>query len=109
MVRRGYFEHTSPGGSTPRDPRRRAGYRGGAVGETIAFAVPAATPGAHGAPLAAGRRPHRRILLNPAMRDVGVGIARGAPLGGGTRRRRDRRARRRQRVLEHVAAHGRRR
>lgn len=86
MVRREFFEHTSPGGSTPATRARRAGYRGRSIGETIAFAVPTATPArtVRGWLRSAA---HRRILLNPAMRDVGIGIARGTPLPGRSTRR----------------------
>ncbi len=86
MVRRDYFEHTSPGGSTPATRARSAGYRGRSIGETLAFAVPAATPArtVRGWLRSAA---HRRILLSPAMRDMGVGIARGAPLAGRSTRR----------------------
>ena len=78
MVRRDFFEHTSPGGSTPSDRALRAGYRGMYVGETIAFAVgDDATPaGAVRGWLESG--PHRLVLLDPDMRHVGVGIAGGA-------------------------------
>ena len=84
MVRRDFFEHTSPGGSTPSDRALRAGYRGLYVGETIAFAVgDDATPaGAVRGWLESG--PHRRVLLDPDMRHVGVGIAGGAPADDGT-------------------------
>ena len=80
MVRRTYFEHTSPGGSTPAGRMWRAGYRGVRFGEVIHFAVGRdATPaGAVRAWL--GSPPHRRVLLDGAMRDVGVGIANGSPL-----------------------------
>jgi len=80
MVRRTYFEHTSPGGSTPAGRMWRAGYRGARFGEVIHFAVGRdATPaGAVRAWL--GSPPHRRVLLDGAMRDVGVGIANGSPL-----------------------------
>lgn len=87
MVRRDFFDHTSPGGSTPASRARRAGYAGSAIGETIAFAVgPRATPaGTVRDWLRSGA--HRRILFDPHLRHVGVGIARGAPLAGGRARR----------------------
>ena len=82
MVRRDFFEHTSPGGSTPTARARRAGYRGLAVGETIAFAVgPGATPaGAVSGWLRSTA--HRVVLLDPQMRHIGVGVADGAPTDG---------------------------
>ena len=87
MVRRGFFEHRSPGGSTPYSRARRAGYRGASVGETIAFAVgPKATPaGTVRDWLRSGA--HRRVLFGPGLRHAGVGVARGAPLPGGSTRR----------------------
>ncbi len=80
MVKRTYFNHMSPGGSTPVSRVRAAGYKGRRIGETIAWAIGSgATPAAtvHGwlhSP------PHRRILLDRRMRDLGVGLARGAPV-----------------------------
>jgi uncharacterized protein YkwD len=90
MVRRDYFAHDSPGGSTPSRRVGRSGYLGGArawsVGETIAWGTGGyATPGS----IVRGwlRSPgHRAILLDGRLRDVGVGIAIGAPgaQGGAT-------------------------
>jgi uncharacterized protein YkwD len=81
MLRRGYFSHYSPEGSTPEARIRRAGYLRGA--RTWAF----------GEALAQGRLsprgilrlllnspPHRAILLDPGFRDLGLGVA-----GGGRR------------------------
>lgn len=84
MVRRDFFEHTSPGGSTPSDRALRAGYRGLYVGETIAFAV-----GDDATPAGAVRgwlesAPHRRVVLDPDMRHIGVGIAGGGTTEGAT-------------------------
>ena len=82
MVARGYFAHTSPGGSTFGARLQHVGYASGcawSAGETIAW-------GAGGSATPASRvsawirsRPHRQILLNPAFREVGVGIVAGAP------------------------------
>jgi uncharacterized protein YkwD len=89
MVRRAFFAHDSPSGSTPKQRIDRAGYFDGAsswaMGETIAWgsggrATPASivrswlqSPG------------HRAILLDGRYHDLGVGIAIGAPgrEGGG--------------------------
>jgi uncharacterized protein YkwD len=86
MVKRDFFSHDSPSGSTPQQRIDRTGYLDGArswaVGETIAwgsggFATPSSivrgwlkSPG------------HRAILLGK-YREVGVGIALGAPSSGG--------------------------
>jgi uncharacterized protein YkwD len=83
MVLHGFFAHDSPTGSTPKERIDRAGYFDGAsswaLGETIAWgsgglATPASivrswlrSPG------------HRAILLDGRYRDLGVGIALGAP------------------------------
>lgn len=84
MVRRDFFEHTSPGGSTPSDRALRAGYRGLYVGETIAFAV-----GEDATPVGTVRgwmasAAHRPVILDRDMRHIGVGIADGAPADGGS-------------------------
>jgi uncharacterized protein YkwD len=94
MVRRTYFSHVTPGGADLADRIRSAGYGrpgdGWKAGEALGWgtgsrATPAslvdewlASPG------------HRRILLDPGYREVGVGVAAGAPrataggLPGGT-------------------------
>jgi uncharacterized protein YkwD len=87
MVRNDFFAHDSPTGSTPKERIEHAGYFDGAsswaLGETIAWgsggrATPASivrswlnSPG------------HRAILLDGRYKDVGVGIALGAPGRGG--------------------------
>jgi uncharacterized protein YkwD len=86
MVRRRYFEHVSPGGSYPADRLRRSGYirnrRAWTVGEVLAWGTGRlSTP--HSTVQAWMRSPgHRRVLLYPAFRDVGVGVVRGVPLRG---------------------------
>jgi uncharacterized protein YkwD len=82
MVRRHYFAHVSPSGQTVTDRVRRAGYDGGRLGENIGWGS-----GSLGTPAAIVQAwmnspPHRAIILTPAFRDVGVGIAQGAPVGG---------------------------
>jgi uncharacterized protein YkwD len=83
MVRRRYFDHVSPGGLTPSQRVRRAGYPAGRrvwrVGETIAWGE-----GAYAAPGAVVQTwmaspPHRAILLSPSFREVGLGLAAGGP------------------------------
>ena len=84
MVAQGYFGHDSPSGQDPFDRMREAGYIGSRfvwnAGETIAWA-----PGL----LATPRRvmdawmkatSQRLTLLAPDFRDIGVGIALGAPV-----------------------------
>ncbi|HEY7075894.1 MAG TPA: CAP domain-containing protein [Solirubrobacteraceae bacterium] len=86
MVRRNYFSHVSPSGTTPADRLRRSGYlrRNTAwhVGETLAWGTgPRSTPAAivrawiHSTG-------HRHILLMPDFRSVGVGASAGLPVTG---------------------------
>ena len=85
MVARRFFSHVGPGGATLSARRRAAGYRGRAIGEVLAWGE-----GRYASPRAAVRSwlrspPHRRVLLSPSYRDVGVGIALGSPFGGSMR------------------------
>jgi uncharacterized protein YkwD len=88
MVKDRYFGHNGPGNSSVVTRVRHTGYLLGArawqLGETLAFGGGASsTPAALVAMLFASP-PHRAILLNPAYRDIGVGIWRGAPMAGAT-------------------------
>jgi uncharacterized protein YkwD len=87
MVRRDYFAHDSLGGGSFVDRIRRTGYLRGAgtwtVGENLAW-------GSHGgaAPRAITQMwmnspGHRANILSPAFREVGIGLALGAPGAGG--------------------------
>jgi uncharacterized protein YkwD len=86
MAAHDFFAHESPGGTTVSSRIRSAGYLGGRVrewwlGEALAWGRASA-----GAPRAIlrgllGSPPHRRILLDPNFRDLGVGVAMGAPSG----------------------------
>jgi uncharacterized protein YkwD len=87
MVRRDFFSHESPGGSTPQQRVDRTGYfdgaRSWALGETIAWGS-----GGYATPASIVRgwlhsRPHREILLDGRYRDLGIGIAMGSPSGRG--------------------------
>jgi len=87
MVRRGFFSHVAPDGTTPVSRLRASGY------------IDPAAPWAVGEVLAWGRRryqspdaivaawmgspPHRRVLLGRRYRDIGVGVANDDPFGGG--------------------------
>jgi len=88
MARRDFFAHVSPGGTTMLGRIKAAGYlhgtRGYTVGENLAwgsggFATPVETvanwmksPG------------HRANILSGRFREVGVGVAVGAPVRSGT-------------------------
>lgn len=82
MARRDFFAHVSPGGSTPAQRAARAGWRGGAIGETLAWGA-----GWEGTARGVVRRwltsaRHREVLLDGALRVVGIGSARGVPVRG---------------------------
>jgi uncharacterized protein YkwD len=82
MARQGFFDHVSPGGSTPRARATRAGYTPALiVGETLAWGT-----GEHGTALGTVSRwltspDHERVLLDRRLRDAGIGAAPGSPFG----------------------------
>jgi uncharacterized protein YkwD len=88
MVSRSFFSHDGPGGSTPQSRIQGTHYLDGArawsIGENIAWGTgPLATPRA--IVRAWMHSPgHRANILNAGFRDIGIGIANGAPvpLGG---------------------------
>jgi uncharacterized protein YkwD len=88
MVRRRYFAHQRAGGPSLSRRLKRAGWRGRAAGEAIAYGC-----GTSATPLATLRMwlnspPHRAILLGGGWSAAGVGMSRRAPVtscsGGGT-------------------------
>jgi uncharacterized protein YkwD len=90
MARRNFFSHNSPGGASFVDRIRRAGYlrraRSWTVGENLAWGT-----GRLSSPrsILSGwmRSPgHRANILNGSFREIGIGLARGAPVRGGGRR-----------------------
>jgi uncharacterized protein YkwD len=87
MVRRGYFAHEGPGGSTLTSRVRRAGYLSGArrysLGENIGWGE--AELSSAGAIVDAWMQSagHRAIILDRRFSEVGVGIADGVPMPGG--------------------------
>jgi uncharacterized protein YkwD len=81
MVRRGYFAHRRGGGPDLGARLSRAGWRGTAWGEAIAYGC-----GGRGSPRAIVRAwlaspPHRAVLLGAGYRRAGVGLARPARCG----------------------------
>jgi uncharacterized protein YkwD len=86
MVRGRFFSHTSPSGSTTASRVARTSYlrhaASWALGEDIAWGTGAdATPAGIVAAWMASA-PHRRNILEPGFRDVGIGVRRGAPVPG---------------------------
>ncbi len=87
MVRRGYFAHEGPGGSTLTSRVRRAGYLSGArrysLGENIGWGE--AELSSAGAIVDAWMHSagHRAIILDRRFTEAGVGIATGVPMAGG--------------------------
>ena len=86
MVRRGYFAHVTPSGLDLRMRVARTGYLRGirrpTLGETIAWGSDY-----YGSPIELVKdlmtsAEHRAIILDRRFRDVGVGLAIGAPLAG---------------------------
>jgi uncharacterized protein YkwD len=87
MVRLGFFDHTSPTGSTMQSRITSSHYLDGArswsIGENIAYGT-----GPYGTPRSIVRGwmhspGHRANILNGTFRDIGIGIATGAPIAGG--------------------------
>lgn len=79
-----FFDHTSPAGTSMTDRIRRAGYLRGSggwsIGENIAWGTGSlATPRA--IVRAWMRSPgHRANVLTPGFREIGIGVASGAPV-----------------------------
>jgi len=83
MVRRDFFSHAAPGGSTMSHRIKRAGYLSGARSYTVAENIAWGT-GSLGTPLQIVRSwmksaGHRANVLNGAFREIGVGVVLGAP------------------------------
>jgi uncharacterized protein YkwD len=88
MASRDFFAHVSPGGATMEARVKGTGYlrrvREWWLGEALAWGRDRS--GAPGAILRGLLRSpaHRAILLDPGFRDIGIGVARGAPAGAGS-------------------------
>ncbi len=81
MVARKYFGHDGVGGDRIADRAREAGYPSSrAVSEALAWGMAPSPAFLAKTLLASG--PHRRIVLARGLRDVGVGLALGAPVEG---------------------------
>jgi uncharacterized protein YkwD len=86
MVRRKFFSHVTPGGSTVHSRVRRTGYlaraRSWALGETLAWGEASNATAAALVNALMHSPPHRAIILDRGFREVGVGIAFGVPEPG---------------------------
>jgi len=87
MVTEGFFGHVSPGGSTMTKRVKRTKYLRGArsweLGENLAWGAGAAATPAEIVDAWMHSPGHRRNILDPAFREIGVGIADGAPRQAG--------------------------
>ena len=88
MVEHGYFSHDGPAGSTVDSRLTQAGYLARVndyfIGENIGGGIGRV----RGSALAVFRAwmhspPHRENILDPQFHDLGIGVARGYPDGGG--------------------------
>ena len=88
MVRRDYFAHDSLGGGTFVDRIRRSGYMKGAsswsVGENLAWGSNERSAPRTITSMWMNSAGHRANILSPAFREVGIGIAMGAPGASGS-------------------------
>jgi uncharacterized protein YkwD len=86
MVARKYFSHVTPNGVNARQRIARSGYlykrSGCKVGETIAWGSERQGTPAELVRLFMTSTGHRRALLDRGYRDIGVGLALGAPISG---------------------------
>lgn len=87
MVRARFFSHTAPGGGTLDRRVRATGFAGAGVaswtvGEDLGWGTgTSATPRQQVAAWMASP-PHRRNILEPSFRSIGIGVATGVPVRG---------------------------
>jgi uncharacterized protein YkwD len=83
MVANRYFAHDSPAGATLRDRVARTGWmrsrRPWAIGENLAWGTSTLAPPAAIMATWMASPGHRRNLLDPRFRVIGIGIAQGVP------------------------------
>jgi uncharacterized protein YkwD len=84
MVRQGFFDHVSPGGSTMVDRVSKSGYLTGAngwsLGENLAWGSGSQATPRQIMQAWMGSEGHRHNILTARFTDVGIGIAPGAPV-----------------------------
>jgi uncharacterized protein YkwD len=86
MVRRHYFDHIAPDGSTVVERIRATGYLNSAhrwlVGENIGWGESSKGTGRGIVQAWMHSPPHREAILTPSFRDAGIGVVKGAPTLG---------------------------
>jgi uncharacterized protein YkwD len=86
MVRLKYFAHVSPAGMSLKKRAAKVGYRGigcpPTLGEVLAFGSGTDATAAALVQMLMDDPAHRTVMLDRRFRDVGVGLAIGAPLDG---------------------------
>jgi len=90
MIASGLFSHEGPGGSTVTSRVSRSGYLRHASHYFVAENIGTGMGSAYGSPFGMVRLwmhspPHRANILDPSLRDFGVGIARGDVVNGSSR------------------------
>jgi len=74
MLARGFFDHKSPSGTTVRERSRKAGYDWRTIGENIAEGQKSVT---EVVTTWMNSKGHRENILNPAFRELGIGLVLG--------------------------------
>jgi uncharacterized protein YkwD len=86
MVSKHFFDHVSPSGSTMAQRIKRTNYlrhtRGWSLGENLAWGTGSAATPARIVNAWMHSAGHRRNILDRGFREIGIGIALGAPNGG---------------------------
>jgi uncharacterized protein YkwD len=87
MVKRRFFSHVEPGGSSMVDRVRASGYlrtaRSWSIGENIGYGATRASSPAEMTRAWMASSPHRANILTRKFREVGLGIVSGTPARGG--------------------------
>ncbi len=79
MVKRGYFDHTSPSGTDPGDRTAAAGYSASTWGENIAWGSGSLATPRSIVKAWMNSAGHRENILRRSFKDSGMGVAVGAP------------------------------
>jgi uncharacterized protein YkwD len=86
MVRRKYFSHVTPNGEDLRKRIARTGYMRGArrpvLGETLAWGAASYARPSELVKDLMNSAEHKAIIIDRRYRDIGVGLALGAPMDG---------------------------